>query len=145
MEGEESWHPFALVPQFDAVRALCSEIVSTPFDAPAHEGSSLFSLNTLFKLSLGGLSYEFALGNFTVGIFLISAGLLISGLTHYVIIKRLCGDDLFFSQQLEHLPFFDIFYFLDDFWGNFSLLSLKYGGAAVAIGAAVAVHLNFQH
>jgi hypothetical protein len=152
VEGEDGWTPFSWQPQFSVVREMPADAISTRIDELDEEAADrdkppipLPSRETLIKLAGmlagGGLAFlgAFALARLdaTTGWCLLVAGVSATIVAQCLITIRLLDENAGTLAFIFFVPFGEAYYFICNFWQYFKLTCWKYGGAALAAGAAL--------
>jgi hypothetical protein len=157
LEGEDAWKPFSWQSQFSVVREMSADAVSMridELDAAAADRDRppipLPSRETLVRL--GGMmagclcagigAFCLARLDGTVGFVLLVAGLAATAVAQCLIFARILDEQFLTLLGIFFVPGGDIYYFVTRFWQYYKLFCLKYGGACVAIGAALGLGQN---
>lgn len=154
LDGEDAWKAFSWQPQFSIAREMSPEAVSgrvAELDEEALAAKSgpimLPSRETLLKLGgfvfgallAGSCAYLVARLDTTTGYGLLIGGIAAALIAHCLILVRLLDEDCWTLGAIFFIPGYDFFYFVTNIWQYFNLFCVKYVGAAVAIGAALAL------
>jgi hypothetical protein len=152
LEGDDAWMPFSWQPQFSVVREMPADAVSTRIDELDEEESErrstpipLPSRETLLKLGamLGGCvlvflgAYALARLDATTGTGLLYLGVGVSLAAACLTFAKLLDEDVLTLALVFFVPFGDLYYFVCNFWKYYQLTCSKYGGIAMAAGAAL--------
>jgi len=156
-DGEDAWKAFSWQPQFSIAREMSPDAISSrtaELDEEAMAAKSgpimLPSRETLEKLGglvLGALlagagSYLIARLDTTTGYGLLIGGVASVVVAHCLILARVLDEDYLTLGAMFFIPGYDLFYFVTNIWAYFTLFCVKYIGLAIAIGAALVLHLG---
>ena len=151
LDGEEDWESFGSRPQFLVAKEMPLDAVSTRSDdsSEAAKGPKpaipLPSAELLLQvvgmivglLLIGVMVYYVSKADVTTGICLAVVGTGISLVGQCMIYVRLMDEDSLTILMVLLVPFFDIYYFLSNFWDYLPYFCAKYiGGMLVAAALA---------
>lgn len=151
LEGEDAWMPLSWQPQFSVIREIPEDAVSMRIDELDEEAIDrtrspipLPSRETL--VHLGGMlagclcaglgAFCLARLDATTGIVLMYGGIAAAVVAQCFIYAQMLDENGMTLLLLFFCPFYDLYYFVTNFWQYFKLFCWKYGGACVALGAA---------
>ncbi len=152
LEGEDAWIPLSWQPHFSVIREMLPDAVSMRLDELNDEALDrdrppipLPSRETVLRL--GGMllgcicagvgAFCIARLDVTTGTLLLYGGMAAFAVAICLIYAKLLDEDWWTIGLVWFVPFWDIYYFVSNFWQYFPLFCLKYGGLCVALGATL--------
>ncbi len=152
-EGGEDWKPFSSQPQYIVAKEMSPDATSKRLEALAEEAQTSrsaiplpsveFMLQAagaaLALLIAGAVIYFVARADTLTGTCLAVAGTAAALLGQCMICVRLMDEDYLTLAMVGFVPFFDVYYFLANFWDYLPYFCAKYIGGVFTAAALAGI------
>jgi len=150
LEGEDGWKPFGWRPQFSVAREMSPDAVSERVIEQERASQPLIPLPSLASvlraavamvllLVAGLISYFVARADLAAGICLAVAGIAAALVGTCLVYVRLLDEDNRTLLLVFFVPFYELYYFLVNFWVYLPYFYLRYAGGICAVAALVGI------